>query len=206
LKDAATEVRAAIKAANEAIEPELKRWEPDSDGMLDGEEIAEAIEAFGGAHSGMSGPALLAQEPARIALVIGNVAYVNVPPLANSANDAHLIAGSLKRARFQVTEYSHPDLDRMRRAIREVGDRLAAAGPKRVAFVQYAGHSVQADGHNYPISVGASIHRESDLGLEAVDASTVMGQMGDAGAGVNIIVLDACRNNPFRGLTRTLGS
>jgi formylglycine-generating enzyme required for sulfatase activity len=139
----------------------------------------------------------------RVALVIGNAAYADAP-LANPVNDAHLIAASLKQAGFRVTEYANLDLDHLRKAIQAFGDQLTAAGQKRAGLVYYSGHGVQAGGHNYLIPIGASIHREADLELQALDASSLMRQMEDAGAGVNIVVLDACRNNPFQSRTRSL--
>jgi formylglycine-generating enzyme required for sulfatase activity len=145
-----------------------------------------------------------AAEQARIALVIGNAAYPDAP-LANPVNDAHLIAASLKQARFRVTEYGNLDLDHLRKALQTFGDQLAAAGKEEAAFVYYSGHGVQAEGHNYLIPIGASIHKEADLELQALDASVVLRQMEGAGAAINILVLDACRNNPFQRTTRTLG-
>lgn len=144
-----------------------------------------------------------AAEPPRLALVIGNAAYPDAP-LANPINDAHLISASLRQAGFQVTEYTNLDLDHLRRALQSFGDRLSAAGARRAGFVYYSGHGVQADGRNYLIPIGATLHKEADLELQAVDASTLVRQMEDAGTGINIVVLDACRNNPFQRTTRTL--
>jgi formylglycine-generating enzyme required for sulfatase activity len=138
----------------------------------------------------------------RVALVIGNAAYTDAP-LANPVNDAHLIAASLKEARFQVTEYANLDLDHLRKAIQAFGDELTVAGKKRTALVYYSGHGVQAAGHNYLIPIGASIHKEADLELQALDVSSLIRQMESTAAGVNIVVLDACRDNPFKR-TRTL--
>jgi hypothetical protein len=95
-------------------------------------------------------------------------------------------------------------LDHLRRAIQAFGDQLTAAGQRRAALVYYSGHGVQARGRNYLIPIGTSIHKEADLELQALDASTLMRQMEDAGSGVNILVLDACRNNPFQSRTRSL--
>jgi uncharacterized caspase-like protein len=141
--------------------------------------------------------------PSRIALVIGNATYLDAP-LANSVNDAHLIAASLKQVGFKVTEYANLDLDHLRKAIQAFGDQLTAAGEQRAGLVYYSGHGVQAGGHNYLIPVSASIHKEADLELQAVEASALLRQMEGAGAGVNIVVLDACRNNPFQSRTRSL--
>jgi hypothetical protein len=109
----------------------------------------------------------------RVALVIGNAAYTDAP-LANPVNDAHLIATSLKQAGFQVTEYANLDLDHLRKAIQGFGDQLSAAGQKRAALVYYSPHGVQASGHNYLIPIGASLHREADLELQALDASVLV--------------------------------
>jgi hypothetical protein len=140
----------------------------------------------------------------RVALVIGNAAYTQVGQLTNPVNDAHLITARLRQDGFEVTEYANLDLDRMSKAIQAFGKQLTAGGQKRVGFIYYSGHGVQANGHNYLIPVDASPHREADLAFQAVDASAVMNLMNGAGVGVNIVVLDACRDNPFPLSTKTL--
>ena len=92
----------------------------------------------------------------------------------------------------------------MRLAIQSFGERLEHLGPNAVGLFYYAGHAVQSNGKNYLIPVGASISREPDLEDEAVSADAVLAQMKYAGARVNLLILDACRDNPFRSFSRSL--
>lgn len=141
----------------------------------------------------------------RVALVIGNAAYTTVPALTNSANDAALMAATLGDLGFDVVTAPDADRDEMAAAIREFGKRLRAAGPEAVGLFYYAGHGVQANGTNYLIPVDAPIGNEADLETAAVSAQWVLSQMAYAGNALNIVILDACRNNPFAGGFRALG-
>lgn len=138
-----------------------------------------------------------AQAADRIALVIGNGAYDALGPLANPANDARLISRTLGRAGFDVTLLIDAEQRAMKRAIRDFGDRLQAAGRDATGLFYFAGHGVQAQGHNFLIPVAAGIRKESDLEIEGVEANWVLRQMEGAGNATNIVILDACRNNPF---------
>jgi hypothetical protein len=142
----------------------------------------------------------------RIALVIGNAAYATVPALTNPANDAALMAATLGDVGFDVVAAPDANRDEMAAAIREFGKRLRAAGPDAVGLFYYAGHGVQANGVNYLIPVDAPIGNEADLETAAVSAQWVLSQMDYAGNALNIVILDACRNNPFAGGFRSLGS
>lgn len=132
----------------------------------------------------------------RIALVIGNAAY-DTAPLANPANDAELIAATLQQLGFTVSKAIDADQIAMKRAIQSFGDGLARAGKGAVGLFYFAGHGVQAAGRNYLIPVGARIRRETDLEIEAVPADWVLQQMDYAGNGLNLVILDACRDNPL---------
>ncbi|MBI2254794.1 MAG: caspase family protein [Proteobacteria bacterium] len=156
---------------------------------------------------------LLCLEPAaaepRLALVIGNGKYgKEIGSLINPPNDANLMADSLAKLGFKVTKLVNGDQKAMKRAISSFGQQLSAAGPDAVGLFFYAGHGIQVDGTNYLIPVGAAIAAEADVDLEAVSAETVLKQMEYAGARVNIVILDACRNNPLprsmRGADRGL--
>ncbi|MCL5777712.1 caspase family protein [Limibaculum sp. FT325] len=146
----------------------------------------------------------------RHALVIGNGSYGNLGALPNPTNDARLIAAGIEKLGFETTLLIDADEDRMKRAIRDFGRRLRDAGREAVGLFYYAGHGVQAAGQNYLIPTGVDVRDESDLAIEAVEADWVLGQMESAGNSINIVVLDACRNNPFsrgfrsaeRGLAR----
>ena len=143
----------------------------------------------------------------RVALVIGNSAYED-SPLANPANDARLMAETLRGLGFDVIERTDADQKQMKLAIFELGDRLEAAGRDAVGLFYYAGHGVQVDGENYLIPLGAAISKERHVAIEAVGANWVLGQMEFAGNRVNFVILDACRNNPltrgFRSQVRGL--
>ena len=141
----------------------------------------------------------------RVALVIGNASYATVPALSNPANDAALMASTLGDVGFDVVTARDADRDEMAAAIREFGTRLRAAGPEAIGLFYYAGHGVQANGVNYLIPVDAPIGNEADLETAAVSAQWVMSQMAYAGNALNIVILDACRNNPFAGGFRALG-
>jgi formylglycine-generating enzyme required for sulfatase activity len=140
-------------------------------------------------------PLIAAAEP-RVALVIGNSAYPN-GPLRNPANDAELMSETLRKVGFEVIARRDADQVTMKRAIQDFGARLEAAGPKAVGLFYYAGHGVQLDGRNYLIPTTAKIEREGDVDIEAVSADWVIAQMRYARNALNIVILDACRNNPF---------
>jgi formylglycine-generating enzyme required for sulfatase activity len=144
----------------------------------------------------------LAAEENRIALVIGNSDYAS-GPLPNPANDARLIGDALTGLGFTVIARRNADQNTMKRAIQEFGSRLEAAGPGAVGLFYYAGHGVQLSGRNYLIPTTAHIDREGDVEIEAVSADWVIEQMRYARNRLNIVILDACRNNPF---TRSMRS
>jgi len=135
----------------------------------------------------------------RLALVIGNSAYKQVPALTNPANDARLIARTLRSLGFEVAEVLDADQATMKRAIQAFGVKLENYGTRGIGLFFYAGHGVQAGGKNYLIPVAAHIERETDLEIEAVSADWAVQQMDFAKSKVNIVILDACRNNPFGG-------
>jgi uncharacterized caspase-like protein len=150
-----------------------------------------------------------AQAEPRIALVIGNSNYGSeIGRLPNPVNDAALMASALQQAGFTVLKVTDADQKKMKRAIAEFGDQLAAAGPKATGLFFYAGHGVQVQGQNYLVPIGAQIEKEADVGIESVTADDVLEQMEFAANQVNIIILDACRNNPvarsMRSATRGL--
>jgi len=129
----------------------------------------------------------------RLALVIGNSTYQNAP-LKNPSNDATDMAVMLKRLDFKVTLKTNATRRTMLSSIIAFGKQLRDGG---VGLFYYAGHGLQVQGHNYLIPIDARIDSESDVEYEAVDAGRVLGKMEDAGNGLNIIILDACRNNPY---------
>lgn len=141
------------------------------------------------------------QSEKRTALVIGNGSYKQVPSLDNPVNDATDIAAALKGLDFEVITGTDRDLVQMSRLIREFGKKLAQN--KGVGLFYYAGHGVEVSGRNFLIPVDADIARESETQYNAIDVNLILTEMDDANNGFNIVILDACRNNPFsRGWSR----
>jgi hypothetical protein len=143
----------------------------------------------------------------RVALVVGNSAYKNVTPLDNPRKDAALMAETLGGLGFTlVGGGAQLDLDKatMDSAIQNFGAQLQGAD---VALFYYAGHGVQLSGANYLVPISANPTRESDVDFQMVDANVVLRQMQGSGTRLNLVILDACRNNPFgaRGLRSSDG-
>jgi len=136
----------------------------------------------------------------RIALVIGNSAYKTLP-LSNPVNDASDIAHVLSTLGFSVTKKLNADQRQMKKAISEFGKALSR--PDAVGLFYFAGHGVQFKNRNYLIPVGVAIESEADVEFEGIDAGRVLGQMENAGNNLNLVILDACRDNPFGGSFRS---
>lgn len=128
-----------------------------------------------------------------IALVIGNSSYAE-SPLANPVNDATDTANALQQMGFAVTPLLNADLRRMRDAIETFRKQLR---PGVVGLFYFAGHGVQVKGENYLVPIGAQVAREQDVEFETLHVGRVLGAMEDADNGVDIIILDACRDNPY---------
>lgn len=137
--------------------------------------------------------ATVATASQRVALVIGNGAYRDAP-LHNPGNDARAMAQALKESGFTVTLQVDTDIQGMLTSIRRFGDQLRKGG---VGVFYYAGHGMQIKGRNYLIPVNSVIQREDEVAYQAVDAQAILDKMEAAGNGTNIMILDACRNNPF---------
>ena len=129
----------------------------------------------------------------RLALVIGNAAYAT-SPLRNPVNDARAMAQTLRGLGFDVIARENAGEKEMKRAINEFGDRLGSGG---VGFFFYAGHGMQVGGRNYLVPIGADIKNEGDVDVESIDVNRVLARMEGARNRLNIVVLDACRDNPF---------
>jgi len=134
------------------------------------------------------------QSTKRIALVIGNGAYTGAPTLKNPPNDARDMAATLKGLGFEVTSGIDVKQRDFKRLIREFGQKLKAGGS---GLFYYAGHGVQSKGRNYLIPIDAEVMSEADVEDTGVDLSLILNYMDDAANGLNIVILDACRNNPF---------
>jgi len=129
----------------------------------------------------------------RVALVIGNSRYESAP-LRNPVNDANLVAATLREIGFDVIARTDVNLREMQLAVREFSRKIQNGS---VGLFYYAGHGMQSGGRNFLIPISAQIEVEGDVVLEALDLNSVLEQMGMAQNRLNIVVLDACRNNPF---------
>lgn len=129
----------------------------------------------------------------RLALVIGNSNY-RVRPLRNPINDANDVSYALKSSGFQVIDLRDASLQQMRAGVRQFGDRLIN---NDVGLVYYSGHGVEVKGRNYFIPVNADIQREDEIADQGLDVNLVLEKMSTAGKGVNILIVDACRDDPF---------
>jgi TPR repeat protein len=140
-----------------------------------------------------------AQAEKRIALVVGNSAYKNVARLDNPRNDAALMARTLKDLGFiLIGGDANLDLDKtaLDAAIQKFGQQVQGAD---VALFYYAGHGIQLRGSNYLVPIDANPAREADVDFQMVDMNLVMRQMEGSGTRLNLVIIDACRNNPFGG-------
>jgi hypothetical protein len=147
---------------------------------------------------------LPAQAQNKLALVIGNSNYAALPVLANPANDAKLLANGLRQLGFTVTELTDQTQAQMKGSIAQFTQAVTVAGPDTIAVLYYAGHGVQLDGTNYLIPIDANVQSAGDVVLGAVSASDLLKTLELAAAKVNVLVLDACRDNPFKAGTRSV--
>jgi tetratricopeptide (TPR) repeat protein len=155
------------------------------------------------APTGASSPASLsAATGRRVALVIGNGAYTRVRALPNPPNDAHAVAKSLRDIGFAVSEGIDLDRAAMQKTIR---DFLLEAARAQVAVVYYAGHGVQIDGRNYLVPVDLQFQAGNRVTDAMVDMDTIMAGLDDQ-VRTNILILDACRNNPMAPQVASAGA
>jgi hypothetical protein len=155
---------------------------------------ASAALAQGGERTLTLAPKQRTTAETRHALVIGNSAYAS-GPLRNPVNDARAMAKALGETGFHVTLVENATQAGMQRAIRELGSALSKGG---VGLFYYAGHGIQVKGRNFLVPVNADIAQEYEVEYSAVDAGLVLAMMEAAKNPLNIVILDACRNNPFQ--------
>jgi hypothetical protein len=150
---------------------------------------------------------LHASEQELYALVIGNSDYSNAQRLENASKDAHAIAEKLRALGFNVLERHDQSRSGMRETLREFHTRLQHAN-NPVALLFFAGHGLQRRGENFLIPIDADISKEYEIGDAALNLGTVLSSLGDTKPRLSIIMLDACRNNPYerriRGVSRGL--
>jgi uncharacterized caspase-like protein len=160
--------------------------------------IMRVLGYFGSLKFWIAAALILICQPAlaekRVALVLGNSAYQNVPPLSNPVNDAALMAKTLKDAGFDIVD-SRQNLSALdtRRVLREFADKATNAD---VAVIYYAGHGIEVDGSNYLIPVDARLERDNDVYDEAFSLDRVLVSVESAKK-LRLVILDACRDNPF---------
>jgi Caspase domain len=145
-----------------------------------------------------------AAAPVRVALVIGNSNYAAAPHLANPGTDAKLVAAALHRAGFSdvdlQVDLTKVDFEKALRAFQQKADGA------EVALIYYAGHGLEIDGRNWLVPVDATLAEERDLPFQGVDLDMVLGTVSGA-KGLRVVVLDACRDNPFtRSMRRVSGT
>lgn len=141
-----------------------------------------------------------AQAENRVALLIGNSNYKS-NPLANPRNDAALMAEALREASFDVTVLMDVDYRAMKLAMVKFGRKLRASDS--VGLFYYAGHGVQVSGDNFLIPVDAEIQDESEVSVFAINVNEFLRTMRRSSSRINIVVLDACRDNPYSGSARS---
>src|ERR1700757_309776 len=155
------------------------------------------------------GALLAGSDPAlaenRLALVIGESAYRSVTPLPNPANDAKAMSKFLNDAGFEVTAAADLSQKEMNTEVGDFAAKIAAKGPDTVALVFYAGHGLQIDGENYLVPVDVDPKREADVPLQAVRLNDVLNTLNSVPSKMRILLLDACRNNPFPALNQSAG-
>lgn len=142
-------------------------------------------------------PTALQGPEQRVALVIGNANYRNAPQLANPDDDAQSIAQFLNSAGFEVVAATDLTQDDMLRVVQDFSAKVASRGPNTVAMVYYAGHGVQLAGENYLVPVDAKVSSPTELVNNSVRLVDVMSTLETIPSRMRIVILDACRNNPF---------
>ncbi|MGH6713700.1 MAG: caspase family protein [Bradyrhizobium sp.] len=150
-----------------------------------------------GAHS--------ASAESRLALVIGQSAYKSVPALPNPINDARAVGQMLTDSGFEVSTASDLSQSQIRDALSEFAGKVASKGGDSIALVFYAGHGVQIDGENFLVPVDIDPKRESDIPIQAVRLNDVLNTLTSAPSKLRIVMLDACRNNPFPEISKSAG-
>jgi hypothetical protein len=131
----------------------------------------------------------------KFALVIGNSDYDELTDLRNTVNDANAMASSLKKLGFKVFKYTNLNQSELIKKIDSFGDKLTA---NSVSLFYYAGHGLQVNGINYLLPKNAAPKSEEDIEYQCVKAGRILAKMENAACKVNILILDACRNNPFK--------
>jgi uncharacterized caspase-like protein len=136
----------------------------------------------------------------RVALIIGNADYSS-SPLTNPVNDARAMSRVLTKAGFKIIKHENLGQREMKRVIADFGRKMPLYD---IVLFYYAGHGVQVKGRNYLIPIDVQIQYESDIEVESIDLAMVLSKMGRVEKQMNLVILDACRNNPFASNIRSL--
>ncbi len=153
---------------------------------------------FSSLFAGLCAAAVPAAEP-RHALVVGNASYTT-SPLLNSVNDATAVAKVLEKAGFKVDLKLNTTQKQLQDAVTSFGDKLKGGG---AGLFYFAGHGVQIKGRNFLMPVGSDVKREDEVPYKAVDVQQVLDKMETAKNRINVVILDACRDNPFARSSRS---
>lgn len=137
----------------------------------------------------------------RLALVIGNSRYETIAPLRNPENDIEVVSESLEAVGFEVERLSNADGARMLQSISDLSSRAAKADRPTVV-IYFAGHGIQRDGRNYLLPVDFEADDLGDIATRSVELEKVITQLKQAHAGVQMVILDSCRNDPFERTER----
>jgi hypothetical protein len=146
--------------------------------------------------SGMEPKPLIAiSNVKRLALVIGNADYKFIPSLSNPVNDAKDVAAALSSLNYEVIVLTNASYQAMLNGVQQFAERLRQLGS--VGLFYFSGHGLQTGGNNYLVPVDAKIKTEADIKPLSLDANHVLAKMNEAHSEVNVMILDACRDNPF---------
>ncbi len=139
----------------------------------------------------------------RVAIVIGNAAYPGAAALTNPVSDARAMSATLRGMGFQVVEATDASRSEMKAAISKASEQLR--GKSGIGMLYYAGHGLQVDWRNYMVPIDARLSSARDVPEQTVELGAVIEAFKQAGSRMNIVVLDACRDNPFQGATSAKG-
>jgi len=159
--------------------------------------LASAMCALAPAGAADAEHRVVADSAPRLALVIGNANYTSVAKLKNSANDARLIASRPRQLGFEVDEALDLDRAEMSRAVDAFADRIKQRGKETVSVVFYAGHGLEDRSVNYLVPVNAVIKKSDDIAPQSLSVKEIADRLSAAGNQLNILIIDACRDNPF---------
>ncbi len=196
-----------LKPSNESVKTELEKFSKDEvEAITQTQNQAVTPPAFRETNTKLIE---LYKDEKRYALVIGNAQYPKeIGELRNPVNDATDMAAELERSNFEVQLLTNATYGQIRAGLQKFKDKLESGDPeKTVGLFYFAGHGLRQDQENYLVPVDAKIEYEDDIWRYCFPVQRmVLGSMEQAKSRLNIVILDACRNNPFPSITRSLGN